>query len=106
MLTSLYSGVSGLQQLQGRMDVIGNNIANVNTVGYKSARVEFADALNQTEGTTGSGSSMQIGTGVTTAGITNSFEQGAVASTGKMTDLAIKGNGFFSVLTSILARPI
>lgn len=97
MLRSLNSGVSAMQQFQGRMDVIGNNIANVNTTGFKGARVDFADALSQTLGTTGSGSPMQIGTGVSTSSITNDFVQGAISRTGMETDLAVSGEGFFVV---------
>ena len=68
MLRSLNSGVSGLQQFQQRMDVIGNNIANVNTTGFKAAAVNFAETFSQTlRG--GGNSSMQVGTGVTTASI-------------------------------------
>ena len=62
MIGSFQTGVSGLQQFQQDLEVIGNNIANVNSVGYKSAHVEFADAFNQT---LGNGiTSMQVGTGV------------------------------------------
>ncbi|MGA4578870.1 flagellar hook-basal body protein [Limisphaera sp. VF-2] len=96
MLRSLNSGVSALQQFQERMDVIGNNIANVNTTGFKSARVDFADAFSQTIGNTG-GSVLQIGTGVATSAIRNQFTQGAIARTGVPTDLAISGPGFFVV---------
>ena len=78
MLRSLNSGVSGLQQFQGQMDVIGNNIANVNTTAFKSGRVQFADAFSQTlrssaagGATTSSTTSLQIGTGVTTSAIQN-----------------------------------
>src|ERR1017187_3411122 len=67
MLRSLDSGVSALQQFQQEMDVIGNNIANVDTVGYKGANVSFADTFSQTLGSSAIGS-MQVGTGVTTSG--------------------------------------
>ena len=83
MLSSLNSGVSGIQAFQGLLDVIGNNIANSNTIGYKSARADFADAFSQTlqvssAGTSGSAatSAMQVGSGVTTAAIKNLFTQG------------------------------
>src|ERR1022692_3338846 len=65
MLRSLDSGVSALQQFQQEMDVIGNNIANVNTVGFKGASVSFADTFSQPLGSSAIGS-MQVGTGVTT----------------------------------------
>jgi flagellar hook protein FlgE len=96
MLLSLDSGVSALDQFQQNLNVIGNNIANVNTVGFKSASVNFADALSQTLGSRPSGS-MQVGTGVTISGIVNQFTQGAISSTGSQSDLAINGNGFFLV---------
>ncbi len=97
MLRSLTSGVSALQQFQQEMDVIGNNIANVNTTGFKGARVDFADSLSQTIGTTGAGGSVQVGTGVTTNTVTNQFIQGAITTTGNDNDLAISGEGFFLV---------
>jgi len=96
MLRSLDSGVSALEQFQQQLDVISNNIANVNTVGYKSASVSFADTLSQTLGANAVGS-MQVGTGVTTSGIENNFAGGAVTSTGVQSDMAIDGNGFFLV---------
>ena len=104
MLRSLNSGISGLQNFQQQMDVIGNNIANVNTTGFKSGRVEFADAFSDTlrissSGTSGNSgtSSMQIGSGVGTASIKNQYSQGAVSTTGNQTDLAVSGEGFFMV---------
>jgi flagellar hook protein FlgE len=96
MLLSLDTGVSALEQFQQNLDVIGNNIANVNTVGFKSATVGFADALSQTLGSNSSGS-MQVGTGVLTSSITNQFTQGSISSTGQPTDMAVNGNGFFVV---------
>lgn len=102
MLRSLNSGVSGLQQFQGRLDVIGNNIANSNTVAYKSARTDFADAFSQTLKASSAGTAgMQIGYGVTTAAIKNQFTQGALTRTGIQTDLSISGNGFFMVRDSV-----
>jgi flagellar hook protein FlgE len=97
MLRSLNSGVSAMQQFQQSMDVIGNNIANVNTTGFKSARLDFSDALSQTLGRSGSGGAMQVGTGVGTETITNQFVQGAISQTGTNTDLAVSGSGFFVV---------
>ena len=86
-----------MQQFQQSMDVIGNNIANVNTTGFKGARIEFEDALSQTLGGPGPGGSMQVGTGVGTGSISNEFVQGAITQTGVGTDMAISGNGFFQV---------
>jgi flagellar hook protein FlgE len=104
MLRSLNSGVSGIQQFQQEMDVISNNIANSNTVGFKSARVDFADAFSQTlrgssggNGTVSGTPAIQIGSGVITDGITNIYTQGSLARTGFLTDLAVSGDGFFIV---------
>jgi flagellar hook protein FlgE len=97
LLQSLSSGVSAMQQFQQELDVIGNNIANVATTGFKGADVEFADALSQTMQGAGATGAMQVGTGVTTDSIANRFTQGAINATGNPTDLAISGNGFFVV---------
>lgn len=97
LLQSLSSGVSAMQQFQQELDVIGNNIANVATTGYKGADVEFADALSQTMQGAGATGAMQVGTGVTTGSIANRFTQGAINATNRPTDLAISGNGFFVV---------
>lgn len=96
MLLSIDSGVSALEQDQQSLNVIANNIANVNTVGFKSGSLSFADTLSETLGTTPSGS-IQVGTGVMTAGITNNFSAGSITSTGIQTNLAVEGNGFFLV---------
>lgn len=96
MLLSLDSGVSALEQFQEQLNVIANNIANVNTVGFKSADVSFADTLSETLGSNAAGST-QVGTGVMTAGITNDFSIGSITTTGVQSDMAIQGNGFFLV---------
>ena len=96
MLISLDSGVSALDQFQENLDVIGNNIANVDTVGYKSADMQFADAFSQSLGDSDLGP-MQVGTGVMMAGISSEFTQGSISSTGVPTDMAINGNGFYLV---------
>ena len=85
-----------MQTFQTRMDVIGNNIANVNTTGYKSSRADFADTLSQTIRNQPVGA-MQIGTGVNTASIQTQFTQGAISTTNSPTDMAISGQGFFTV---------
>ncbi|MCK4540626.1 MAG: flagellar hook protein FlgE [Spirochaetales bacterium] len=102
MMRSLYSGVSGLQNHQIRMDVIGNNISNVNTIGFKKGRVNFQDMLSQTmQGAArpteevGGVNPKQIGLGMTVASIDTIHTQGSLQTTGVMTDLAIQGNGFF-----------
>ncbi len=106
MMRSLYSGVSGLKAHQQKMDVIGNNIANINTVAYKAGRVTFSDIFSQTlrsataaDSTTGRGGSngMQIGLGTTVSSIDTLMTRGSTESTGNSTDLAINGNGFFIV---------
>jgi len=96
MLIALDSAVSALDQFQQNLNVIGNNIANVDTTGFKSADMNFADAFSQTLGSNPSGS-MQVGTGVLTASITNHFTQGSITGTSVPTDMAINGNGFFLV---------
>jgi flagellar hook protein FlgE len=97
MLTALDTGVSALDQFQQDINVIANNIANVNTVGFKSADVSFEDTLSETLGSNAAGS-MQVGTGVMTASITNDFSTpGAITSTGVQSNLAVNGNGFFVV---------
>jgi len=102
MLRSMFSAISGLRGHQVMMDVIGNNIANVNTVGFKAGRVSFQDILSQTfrgatapNGDLGSINPAQIGLGMTVAGIDVLHTQGNLQSTGKLTDMAIQGDGFF-----------
>ncbi len=104
MMRSLWAGVSGLQAHQVAMDVEGNNIANVNTAGFKYSRVNFSDLLNQTskiatapQGELGGKNPMQVGLGSQVSSITKIFKQGSIQSTDKNTDLAIQGDGFFVV---------
>jgi len=93
--SSLFSGVSGLSTLGNAMTVIGDNIANVNTIGFKSSRATFQDVLSQTVATQ-SGTS-QVGRGSTLGDIVSIFGQGSFESTESATDLAIGGDGFFIV---------
>lgn len=101
MLRSLYAGVSGLRNHQTKLDVLGNNIANVNTVGFKSGRIIFSEAINQTitgaskNSGTGFINPVQVGLGMQVNTIDRMFQQGSLESTGNMTDLAIQGDGFF-----------
>ncbi|MGW9403952.1 flagellar hook protein FlgE [Arthrobacter sp. NPDC055585] len=102
MLRSLYSGISGLRSHQTMLDVTGNNIANVNTTGYKATSVQFQDTLSQlTQGATtpgadtGGGNPAQVGLGVQVSGITTNFTQGSAQSTGRATDMMISGDGYF-----------
>jgi flagellar hook protein FlgE len=107
MLRSLDSAVSGLQQFQNELNVIGNNIANANTTGFKAGRTAFEDSFSQTlqfasAGTAGGAvGNTQLGSGVTTASITNLFDSGAISKTGIQSDLAINGEGFFVVRDTV-----
>jgi flagellar hook protein FlgE len=101
LLQSLSSGVSAMQQFQQQLDVIGNNIANVETTGYKGADVQFADALSQTIQGAGTTGALQVGSGVSTTSITNRFTQGAINATANPTDLAVSGAGFFTVRDTV-----
>lgn len=101
---ALWSGVTGLQAHQVAMDVEGNNIANVNTVGFKYSRASFADLFSQThkvatapQGNLGGKNSMQIGLGSTVNTVTKIFKQGTIQTTEKQSDMAIQGDGFFVV---------
>lgn len=96
MLRSMYSGVAGLRVHQIRMDVVANNVANVNTTGFKSARANFQDVLAQTIGGTAVNTT-QVGLGVSLAAIDNIHTQGPLQTTNRTLDLAIEGNGFFLV---------
>lgn len=97
MITSLSTGTSGIKANMTALSVIGNNIANVNTVGFKSSRTIFSDVLSQS--LTGGGSS-QIGLGSQLSAVTPQFTQGAFETTGNGLDLALEGDGFFMVQDS------
>lgn len=104
MIRSLFTGVTGLKQHQTKMDVLSNNIANVNTTAFKRGRVMFQDLFSQTLrhgqqafGEYGGLNPMQVGLGVKNASIDTLMDQGAIEGTGKQTDIAIEGAGFFSV---------
>jgi flagellar hook protein FlgE len=103
-MRSLWSGVSGLQAHQLAMDVEGNNIANVNTIGFKYSRANFADMLSQTmkiatapQGDIGGKNDMQVGLGTQVTSTTKIFSQGSTKNTDKNTDMTIQGDGFFIV---------
>jgi flagellar hook protein FlgE len=91
---ALYTGVSGLAAYANAISVIGNNIANVNTTGFKESRGNFSDVLSQSSGT---GGTLQIGRGVLVTSVSPVFTQGAFQSTSLPGDLAIDGDGFFIV---------
>jgi flagellar hook protein FlgE len=101
----MYSGVSGMRGFQTKLDVIGNNIANVNTTGFKSSRVMFKDILSQTstgasapDGTTTAGqNAKQVGLGVSVSSIDTLHLPGSAMTTNNPTDLRINGDGFFLV---------
>lgn len=105
MLRSMYSGVSGMRGFQTKLDVIGNNIANVNTVGFKAGRVMFKDILSQSmsgttapvEGESGGVNAKQVGLGVSIASIDTIHTGGSAMTTNVPTDLRIDGDGFFVV---------
>jgi flagellar hook protein FlgE len=104
MLRSLFSGISGLRAHQQMMDVTGNNIANVNTTGYKSSQAVFQDTLSQMVNAAGAPQNQaggtnpaQAGLGVRLASISANFGQGAAQTTGKSSDMMIQGDGFFMV---------
>jgi flagellar hook protein FlgE len=93
---SFSAGLSGLNANSAYLSVIGNNLANINTIGFKSSTVSFMDLVSQTVG--GSSSNpMQVGLGVTTGAISPIFSQGAIENTREATNVAIQGNGFFVV---------
>lgn len=104
MLRSLFSGISGLRSHQTMLDVTGNNIANVNTTGFKASQIQFQDTLSQmlnsasgAQDGVGGQNPAQVGLGVQVAGITTNFTQGASQLTGRSTDMMISGDGFFVV---------
>src|SRR5690554_3039239 len=105
MMRSMFSGVSGLRAHQLQMDVIGNNISNVNTVGYKSSRVTFQEVYSQTlksatgpaAGGRGGSNPQQVGLGVAVGTIDVLHTRSGAQRTDKATDLSIEGDGFFVV---------
>jgi flagellar hook protein FlgE len=108
MLRSMFAGVSGLRAHQTMMDVVGNNIANVNTTGYKASRTTFGDTLSQMQrggasggpaGTAGPGgiNAQQVGLGVKVGAIDTVNSQGATQITNRATDIAIQNEGYFVV---------
>lgn len=106
MLRSLFAGISGLRVNQVALDVTGNNIANANTVGFKSSSTTFSDTLSQMltassapdpANNRGGTNPMQVGLGVQVAAISTNFNQGSNQTTGKVTDMMIQGDGMFVV---------
>lgn len=110
MLRSMYSGISGLKNFQTKLDVIGNNISNVNTHGFKKGRVVFKDLLSQTSAgasgpttTRGGVNPMQVGLGAQIAAIDTMHGGGSIQTTSHPLDLALSGDGFFMVADSTAA---
>ena len=104
MMRGMFAAISGLRNHQVMLDVTANDIANVNTIGYKSARTTFADSLTQIQrgaaapgGGQGGSNAAQIGLGVQLGSISTNFGQGSAQNTGRATDLMIQGDGFFIV---------
>lgn len=111
LVRALNSGVSGLKNFQTAIDVIGNNISNVNTIGFKSARTTFQDTIQQTlrfaappGANTGGTNPSQVGLGSLTASVDTNISQGTFEITGKNTDVAIDGGGYFVVNTGTLNK--
>jgi len=107
MVRSLYTAAAGMNVQQTNIDVISNNIANVNTVGFKQDRAEFTDLMYQslnytakaTSSTTNNPTGIDVGLGVRVSGIQKSFMQGSLKETGNALDIAIQGKGFFKIVT-------
>ena len=106
LIGSLNSGISALRNFARGLEVIGNNIANVNSVAFKGSTTKYTDSFSQflskpasspSDGNGSNSSAAQIGMGVEISGIQSKFLQGALSTTGQTTDLAIEGNGFFQV---------
>ena len=112
MMRGMFSAISGLKNHQVMLDVTANDIANVNTIGYKSARTTFKDSLTQlqrgasgTTGANGGTNAAQVGLGVGLGSIDNLMTGGALQSTGNPLDVAIQGEGFFRVAQTARRRP-
>jgi flagellar hook protein FlgE len=112
MMRGMFAAISGLKTHQVMLDVTSNDIANVNTIGYKSARTTFKDSLTQLQrgasgpgGGTGGSNAAQIGLGTQLGSIDNLMQSGALQSTGNPLDVAIQGPGFFRVAASPTAVP-
>ncbi|MFZ3587916.1 flagellar basal body rod protein FlgG [Bacillus sp. DJP31] len=106
MLRSMYSGISGMKNFQTKLDVIGNNISNVNTYGFKKGRVMFKDLVNQqivgasaSTQTRGGVNPKQVGLGSQLGSIDSVHTQGSLQTTGRSLDMALSGDGFFMVGT-------
>src|SRR3978361_1691589 len=104
MMRGMFAAISGLKEHQVMLDATANDIANVNTIGYKSARVTFSDSLTQLQrgaaapgANNGGSNAAQIGLGVQLGSVDNMMTGGAVQTTGNPLDVAIQGEGFFEL---------
>jgi flagellar hook protein FlgE len=100
MNTAFYSGLAGLTAYSSALNVVGNNLANINTSGFKSSEISFQDLVTRTFGgvaTNGAGNPMQVGLGILPNSISGIFSQGSIQTTSDSTNAAIEGNGFFVV---------
>ena len=103
LYSSFYSSLSGLSSNASALSVIGNNLANLNTDGFKSSSADFADLFNAAianQGSQGNGDPMQVGMGSSLGSVATDFSQGSFQQTGSVTDMAMQGNGFFTVQSS------
>ncbi len=98
-LTSFYSALTGLNNNAQTINVIGNNLANINTAAFKGGRTSFAERVGGSAEVNANGTSTQVGLGSIGTGVISIFSQGSIAYTGRSTDMAISGNGFFVVQT-------
>jgi flagellar hook protein FlgE len=98
-LTSFYSALTGLNNNAQTINVIGNNLANINSTAFKGGRTSFAEIIGGASDVSANGNSSQVGLGSITTGITSIFTQGSIQYTGRGTDMAISGNGFYLVST-------
>ncbi len=111
MLRSMYAGISGLRNFQLKLDVVGNNIANVNTFGFKKGRATFKDMVSQqmqgasaSTSTRGGTNARQVGLGSQLASIDTVATQGSLQTTGRVLDLSISGDGYFAVASGKLVE--
>ena len=111
MLRSMYSGISGMKNFQTKLDVIGNNIANVNTYGFKKGRVTFKDTMSQmisgasaATDNRGGKNAKQVGLGSTLATIDTIHTGSSLQTTGRSLDLGIDGDGYFVVKVKVSAN--
>lgn len=107
LYSAFYAGLSGLSANSGTLSVIGNNLANLNTIGFKGSSGTFQDLFSASlggAGTQGNGNPIQIGLGARLGGISQNFGQGSFSSTSNVTDMAVSGQGFFTLTTKSGSR--